>query len=179
MKNSSRQMVFGALLIACALVLPLAFHLFSQGAGILFSPIQLPVLVAAALLPLKYSLLVAVISPLLGAVLTGMPPLLPMAPLMAVENVAYVTVFSWLLQKKSNTYLALLVAMVTGRIVYALLAGVVFAAFLGRKGFVPVIAGVFVKSWPAMTLQLVVVPLFVRRTGRTGRKYYCDYDDRS
>ena len=163
--NSNRHLVLGALLIACALVLPMMFHVFSQGAGMLFSPMQLPVLVAAALLPLKYSVLVAVISPLLSAVLIGMPPLLPMAPLMAFEGSVYAIVFWLLLQKKLNVYPALLVTMVIGRLCYAVVAGIVLGALLGNAGFIAVLTGLFINSWPAMLLQLIVVPLFVKRIG--------------
>ena len=163
MNNNYRDMAIGALLIACALILPMVLHIFSQGAGVLFSPMQLPVMVAAAILPLKYALIVAVVSPLLSALLTGMPPLLPMAPLMAIENAVYVAAFGLLLQTKSNTYLALLVAMVVGRLVYALLSGLFLAAFFGGQGFIPIIVSIFVKGWPAMALQLVLVPLFVKR----------------
>ncbi|MFA6074919.1 MAG: ECF transporter S component [Negativicutes bacterium] len=163
MNKNYRDLVVGALLVACAVVLPMVFHIFSQGIGMLFSPMQLPVLISAAVLPIKYSVMVAVIAPLLSSVLTGMPPLLPIAPLMALENVVYVTVFWLLLQKKSNAYFALLVAMAAGRVVYAFISGALLVTFVGDSGFVPVIVGIFAKGWPAMVLQLVVVPLFVKR----------------
>ena len=166
MNNSYRDMVVGALLVAGAVVLPIVFHVFSQGAGMLFSPMQLPILISAAVLPIKYSVMVAVIAPLLSSLLTGMPPLMPMAPLMAVENVVYVSIFWLLLQKKSNAYLALLVAMIAGRVIYALISGAFLMAFFGDSGLVPALVGIFVKGWPAMVLQIIVVPLFVKRIER-------------
>lgn len=162
MKNSNlRHLTTGGLFIALAIVLPLVVHIFSQTAGISFSPLQLPVIISAIFLPIRYSLMVGVLAPLLSSLLTGMPPLLPMAPLMAVECAAYAAILRAMLYKSTNIYVALLASMVGGRLLYTLAAGLMFVGFAGKGGFLAVVLSTFINSWPAIVLQLIVVPLFV------------------
>ena len=46
----TKKMVYGGLLTAVGLVLPQAFHVFGQGAGMAFLPMHLPVMIAGILL---------------------------------------------------------------------------------------------------------------------------------
>ena len=54
------------------------FHL-AGGMGVVFLPMHLPVLLAGFFLGPRFGLLVGIITPLLSSLLTGMPPLLPLA----------------------------------------------------------------------------------------------------
>lgn len=84
----TKKMVYGGLLTAVGLVLPQAFHVFGQGAGMAFLPMHLPVMIAGILLGPCYGGLIGLIVPLVSSMLTGMPPV-PKLYFMLVELVAY------------------------------------------------------------------------------------------
>lgn len=93
MKKGKRQnrysgfdVLAGGLLIALALVFPVIFH--GLGLGSAFLPMFFPMMAAGFLITFPASVTVGVMSPLLSALLTGMPPFYPpLAFLMAAEGV--------------------------------------------------------------------------------------------
>lgn len=114
--SAARRLVANALFLALGLVLPILFHLIGAS-GAIFLPMHIPVLLCGLVLGWRSGLCVGVLTPLLSALLTGMPPLMPVAPMMAVELALYgvgggyfYTVRRWPL------LLSLLGAMVLGRI---------------------------------------------------------------
>lgn len=68
------KLAYGGLLVALGILLPQAFHIFGQNAGMIFLPIQIPVLFAGMLLGPYYGGLIGILVPLFSSVLTGMPP---------------------------------------------------------------------------------------------------------
>jgi len=74
-ENKSYQLLTGGLFLALALGLPLAFHLVGLGSS--FLPMFYPILLAGFLLDFQVAVLVGLLSPLLSAALTGMPPFYP------------------------------------------------------------------------------------------------------
>lgn len=155
----TKKIAVSALLIAFGLILPQVFHLFGQDAGKMLLPMHLPVMVAGLYLGPVFGLEVGVITPFLGLLLTGMPPM-PMAVFMMLELAAYGLV-SGLLSKKMNLYCSLLIAMVAGRAVYAG-ACVLANAALGTHmpAIIPILQS-YVEGLPGMIVQVVCVPLIV------------------
>lgn len=100
------KLAYGGLLVALGILLPQAFHIFGQNAGMIFLPIQIQVLFAGMLLGPYYGGLIGILVPLFSSVLTGMPPV-PKVYFMFVELMAYGIVTGWMI-KKTNVYASLL-----------------------------------------------------------------------
>ena len=164
----TKKIVISGLLIALNLILPQIFHLFGQQAGKILLSMHIGVLIAGLLLGSPWGIGVGVVTPLLGFLITGMPPM-PMTVFMVFELAAYGGTggfFVWLFRKWkwSNiaaVYVSLVISMLAGRLVYAvvlLAAGFIFPAEA------PAVATVFVSflsGLPGIAIQLVFVPLVV------------------
>ena len=122
-KQSTRKLVFAALLLALGLVLPFLTAQIPQ-VGSMLLPMHLPVLLCGFVCGWPYGLLVGAVTPLLRSMLFGMPPLYPTAVAMAFELAAYgllAGLFYKLLPKKPvYVYVALILAMLGGRAVWGL-----------------------------------------------------------
>lgn len=163
----TKNLILAAFCLALGLVLPSAFHVI--GAGPVFLPMHIPVLLCGMLCGWQYGLAVGFIVPLFSSVLTGMPPIFPTAPAMMLELGCYGFLTGALYQKLSkNLYLSLLLSMFGGRLV----SGIANAIFLGIAnrpyGFSAFISGAFITSLPGIVLQLVLVPLLVVSLQKTG-----------
>lgn len=156
----TKNLITTALCMALGLLLPSAFHLI--GAGTVFLPMHIPVLVCGMLCGWQYGAACGVIVPLLSSVLTGMPPIFPVAPAMMFELCAYGCLTGLFYRRfKFNIYLSLVLAMVGGRVV----SGIANAIFMGVAGnpygFSAFLSGAFVTALPGIVLQLVFVPILV------------------
>lgn len=156
-----------AVCIALCYVLPLAFHAF--GAGTVFLPMHIPVLLCGLICGWGYGTFCGVAGPVLSCVLSGMPSatgLVSMAP----ELCAYGLVSGLLLRfvRTKNTYvdlyIALVAAMLLGRVVGG--AAKVLFYFSGASGmtelsFSLLATTYFVQSLPGIAIQLVILPTLV------------------
>lgn len=149
----------GAVFIALGVVLPMAFHLV--GLGKTFLPMHIPVLLAGFLCTPGVAVAVGIITPLLSAVLTGMPPLSPPIALqMAVELPIYALIASFAYQKlNKGVLISLAAAMSGGRLVYGLTMWLMLPLF-GLEGIHPLypIGAGFISSLPGVIVQLVMIP---------------------
>ena len=148
-----------ALCIALGLALPQVFHMF--GAGTVFLPMHIPVLLCGFIVGGPYGLLCGLITPLISSILTGMPPLFPVGVGMMAELAAYGFLTGFLYKKTKNTYLSLIVAMLGGRVVSA----IVKVALMGFGGspFVlnAFLASAFITPWPGIIIQILLIPVLV------------------
>lgn len=166
--TKSLKMAYGGLLTALGILLPQAFHVFGQNAGMTFLPIHIPILFAGLLLGPSYGAIIGVLVPVLSSVLTGMPTV-PKLYFMFAELVVYGMTAGWMIRKK-NVYISLVTAMVCGRVCYgtALLAGIhllhMNAPFMNRAAFV----GGIVSGIPGMVIQIAVIPLLYLALKRGG-----------
>ncbi len=163
MKNNSiRDLILGGLFVALGIVLPIAFH--SIGAGPVFLPMHIPVLLAGFITGPAVGGFVGAVTPILSSLLTGMPPLMPPKAQMMVAELAVYGLLSGFAYriKKFHVVLSLIIAMFGGRVVYGVLAAYVLPLF----GFDPVpvfypITVGLVTSLPGIVIQLVLVPSIV------------------
>lgn len=119
--NLKQKLTLPALFLACGLLLPMVFHTFGM-AGKIFLPMHIPVLMAGLLLGWKQGLCIGFFTPILSSLLTGMPPLLPMAPVMAVELALYGATAGYLRRtQKLSPLFALIGALIMGRLGAALI----------------------------------------------------------
>lgn len=170
-KNAVRNLVLAGLFLALGLVLPfLTGQIPAIGQRLL--PMHLPVLLCGFVCGGPYGLLVGLLTPLLRSVIFGMPLLFPVAVVMAFELAAYgllAGVFYRLFPKKIGfTYLALLLAMIGGRVVWGVAAMILYG-FGGTPFTWPMfVAGAFVNALPGIVLQLVVIPPILLALDKAG-----------
>lgn len=167
MKESTRKetfkLVLAAMFVALGLVFPTIFHTFNM-AGPMFLPMHIPVLLCGLICGWKYGLLVGIVTPLLSSAMTGMPPMYPVGVTMMLELGTYGLV-TGLVAKKQNYIVALVVAMLAGRLV----SGLANVALLGvaKYGIKAFLTGSFVTALPGIILQLVLIPAVMLLLDRT------------
>ncbi len=184
-RNWIRGLVFGGLLIAIGIILPMLFHApGGQAAGKTFLPMHIPVLIGGLLLGPFYGAAIGAITPFINSVATGMPPPAVM-PFMVVELGVYGMVagffyhtlklnrFRFPLSLKegkapgkevTNTerffglYTSLILAMIAGRAVYAmalLVANRLFGMEKADPASVPIAIATGIIG---IIIQLVIIP---------------------
>jgi len=163
MMNSVKRMTLTAVCIAMCVVLPIAFHSIPN-AGSVFLPMHIPVLICGMICSWPYGLLCGLMGPLLSSVLTGMPPA-AMLPAMMVECGTYGMV-SGLVLKAVHTkstymdlYIALVVAMLAGRVVSGIAKALIFSPGMAMSAW---ITASFVTALPGIAIQLVFLPSVVQ-----------------
>lgn len=173
--SRSRWIAHSALYLALAVLLPIAFHLFGNAigygiAGRVFLPMHIPVLMAGFLVGPAAGVVVGMLAPSISHLLTQMPP--PYAvPLMSMELSIYGLVAGMAYQRlKLNIYIALLAAMIVGRIMYGLglfvLGLFMDLPYTAAKWFST--GGAIVSGLPGIALQLVLIPILVAAVKRKG-----------
>mgnify|MGYP000980195607 CR=1 FL=1 len=157
-----RNLILGGLFVALGIVVPIAFH--AIGAGPVFLPMHIPVLLAGFITGPAIGCLVGALTPILSSLLTGMPPLMPpKAQMMVVELAVYGLLSGFAYRtKKLHVVLSLLIAMFGGRVVYGILAAYVLPLFGFSQVpvFYPLTAGLM-TGLPGIVIQLLFVPFIV------------------
>ncbi|MCL2179423.1 MAG: hypothetical protein FWB81_08480 [Cystobacterineae bacterium] len=150
-------------LTVIGLLLPTLFH--AVGLGRVFLPMYLPILVGAFVLPLRWAVGVGVLTPLLSALLTGMPPWFPPIAVWMAMELGLMALTANLLGRKLPTPWALALSLLLGRCFYAAL---VFASarLLALPPGVVTVAS-WLSAWPGMLLAMLVVPTSVAALRRS------------
>ena len=167
MKKNSKllKMVLSALFLALAYVLPYLTGQIPE-VGSMLCPMHIPVLLCGFICGWPWGLAVGFIAPIMRSFLTGgFPPLFPTAVCMAFELAAYGAIAGLmhriLPRKKPYIYCSLLIAMVTGRLVW----GAAMFACMGISGgsftFAAFLAGAITNAIPGIVVQLVLIPIIV------------------
>ena len=160
--SRTRQLTYTALFLALALLLPVGFHALGI-AGRLFLPMHLPVLLAGFMIGPAGAVLVGLLAPVLSHLTTGMPPTYAV-PLMSLELPIY-GLFAGVAYRQLhlNVYVALIVAMVAGRIMFGLGLFVLgmFMELPYDAAFFFSSAGPIIAGLPGIAVQLLLVPPIV------------------
>lgn len=161
MRIPAKKLVLTAFFIALGLLLPQLAHLVYSAGNVLL-PMHLPVFLCGMVCGWPYGLLCGLVVPFLSSLLTGMPPLFPVAVAMALELSAYGAVSGFLYRRLCwNVYASLAVAMLAGRAVLGA-ANALFYGMSGKAyGLAAFLTGAFATALPGIVLQLVLVPLIV------------------
>ena len=113
---TTNNLVSIAFFIALGLVLPMIFHSFNMG-GKIFLPMHIPVLLGGLILGPLAGLIIGILTPILSSVITGMPPVFPMLPLMIVELGTYGFISGYLRKNKDmSIFQSLIISMIVGRL---------------------------------------------------------------
>ncbi len=161
----THQLVLAGVFVALGVLIPYVFHVTGVG-GAVFLPMHIPVLLGAVVLSPLLAALVGILSPVLSHLVTGMPPLapVPVMPLMVIELGVMGAIMSLLARRyQINLWLALIGAMVAGRIALGL--GVLVVAPMFGVDLEPLVYvwGGVVTGLPGIAMQLVVIPPLARR----------------
>ncbi len=167
--NQTRKITLTAIFIALCVVLPLAFHLVPN-AGTIFLPMHIPILLCGMLCGWQYGAACGLLGPLLSNLLTSMPALAYL-PIMMIECSIYGLISGLTLRHLHSgkiyldLYLALIAAMICGRIASGIAKAVLFAGGLTLRDWV--ISG-FVTSFPGILIQLALLPSIVYFLNKSG-----------
>lgn len=159
---NTKKTVYASVILALSIAIPAIFH-FTALPGNIFLPMHLPVLVGGLLLGPVYGLIVGMLAPILNFFLTNMPPV-PMLYIMIFELGAYGFFTGFLYKKSNRLFISLLASLVIGRIVAAIIVFILVQTMTGFDAN-PLVwfTGSFVKSFPGIAIQLILVPLIVSR----------------
>ena len=155
-----RRAVITAMCMAMCVVLPIAFHAIPN-AGSIISPIHIPVLLCGLIAGPVYGTLCGIIGPLLSSVITQMPSMAYLPPMM-VECAVYGFLAGLMIRcvrtkhLYADLYLSLLVAMIGGRLLAGAAKALIFAA--GAYSFKMWAMSYFVTSLPGIAIQLALIP---------------------
>ena len=163
-KTSVKKLILAALFLAMAMVLPFLTGQIPE-VGSMLCPMHIPALLCGFFCGWPWGLMVGFVAPLLRSVTFGMPPMFPVAICMAFELATYGAVAGALYQKlprkKSSIYVALLAAMVLGRLVW----GAAQFACLGLTGssfsLSAFWAGAVATAIPGIIVQIILIPVLV------------------
>lgn len=170
MNNNVRNLTLTACFLAVGLTLPSAFHVFGPSAGQSFLPMHIPVLLCGFICGSSYGALLGIITPLLSSALTGMPILVPTGVAMMFELMAYGWMSGYLL-KKLPIYPALLLTMLSGRVVSGI-ANMLLLSYLGKPYALEIfLTTSFVRALPGIVLQLLIIPLLVKVATKLQLRY--------
>lgn len=163
MMTDIKKIIITAALSALCVILPMAFHAVPN-AGVLISPMHIPAFIAGLTIGPFYGLVVGLLGPFLSSILTGMPAFSYM-PQMMIELASY-AFFSGLLMRLVHTYnymadlyISLLLSMIAGRIAAGVCRAVFFSS--GSYSFNAWLTSYFVSTWPAIIIQLAIIPTIV------------------
>ncbi|MFW6140074.1 MAG: ECF transporter S component [Acidobacteriota bacterium] len=161
MTYQGKDVILGGLFLALALVIPILFH--AVGLGSAFLPMFFPIIAAGFMIAPAVAVVVGVTSPLLSALLTGMPPFFPpIAFIMMAEGVVLAGIPSILYQKyRANLYLTLIATLAADRLVL-FLAVVAVSKWLNLPenvlGWASLIRGI-----PGIVLIMLIIPPLVKK----------------
>ena len=162
-----QKLTTGALFVAFGVFLPLVFH-FTGLSGAVFLPMHIPVLIAGLLLGGKAGFAVGILTPFISSMLTGMPPIMPTLPRMAVELSVYGLTVGYFYQSRNfSLLLSLLGAMLLGRV--ASLVTIYILVVVLDLGINPLIyvKAATVHAFPGIIAQLFLIPLIIKKLEST------------
>ena len=161
--NSVHRTVLAALFTALCVVLPVAMHIIPD-AGTVFLPMHIPVLMCGLICGVPYGFLCGLLGPALSCLLTGMPSMVVL-PAMMVECATYGAVAGLVLKflrtknLTADLYIALIAAMIAGRVVSGIAKALIFTPGITMTAWV---TASFVTALPGIAIQLLLIPQLVR-----------------
>ena len=157
----TKKMILSGLFIAMGLILPMIFRTVNLS-GSIFSPMHLPVMLGGFLLGPVYGAAIGFITPVLSSVLTGMPPLMPIMPTMALELLGYGFMTGLLFRKTKKIYISLILSIVFGRLCSMVGAFILSLTLAPQISPIPYVVSGVVNGLPGIAIQLIVIPALVK-----------------
>ena len=159
-----RRMIYAALYLALALVLPFVTGQIPE-IGRKLCPMHLPVLLCGFMCGFPYGAAVGFIAPVLRSALFSMPPMFPDAVAMTFELATYGGIAGLLHKllpsKALYTYLTLIIAMIAGRLVWGTVRLLLTLVDANEFTWGVFLARAVVEAIPGIILQIAVIPPLV------------------
>lgn len=170
MTYKTKDIIMASFFLALGLIIPYFFHLLGMSA-IIFLPMHLPVLLCGLVLGPRYGLIIGFITPLLGSILTGMPPVYPVAVAMAFELATYGCISGYLYKyKRLGIIPSLISAMLLGRAVSGIV-NYILITFGGNKFLLKMfLTTAFIKSILGIVIQLILIPIVIKSMKKTQKR---------
>ena len=166
------NLVVAGFCLAVALVLPIITGNIPT-VGKMLCPMHIPVLICGFLCGWKWGMGVGFIAPLLRSFIFGMPALYPNATGMMFELAVYGLVagllYEKLPKKPVNVYIALIVAMICGRVVWGIVRFAMFGLAGTEFSFSAFLSGAVLTAWPGIILHIILIPPIVIAAEKLGK----------
>lgn len=157
----SKKIVLSGLFVALGILIPMIFHTVNI-AGTVFLPMHIPVLLAGIIVGPIYGAAVGILCPILSSLLTGMPPMVPVMPIMAFELCGYGVISGLLHNKFKNVFVSLLGAMVGGRLIAIVGAYIVSLTIAPKISPIAYVVGGLAPAIPGMIIQIILIPVIYK-----------------
>jgi hypothetical protein len=164
MRNTKlRNIIFTALCIVIGLILAQVVKTIPiPYPGAVLLPMHIPVLICGFLCGWAYGALSGLMLPLIGFVLTGMPPIFPTGISMMLELAAYGALTAVLYRyTKGKVLISLIGAMIGGRAVMAAVNTILFSFTDSVYGWSLFISSAFFTALPGIIFQIILIPIIV------------------
>ncbi len=166
------NLTLSAMFIAIGIFLPFITSNIRE-IGNMLLPMHLPVMLCGLICGWQYGLAVGFSVPLLRSLFFGMPVIFPNAVGMAFELAAYgaiIAITYKLLRRKNliSVYISLLVAMISGRIIWGCTRVIMLGIWDAKFSFSMFITNAFVTAVPGVVLQFILIPILMLTLGRMG-----------
>jgi niacin transporter len=163
---SLRKLTISALFLALGVALPWAFHFFGM-AGRIFLPMHWAVVIGGCLLGPWWGALIGLLCPVMNFLVSGFPRF-PSLLLMTPEMLTYgllagLFVTRWGYKSYWQMMVALIPALIGGRLVYGIAAMVFGPLVLGINQPLVYIGGALASGIPGVLMMLVLIPALVTR----------------
>lgn len=150
----TNRMVLSALFLALGCLIPYVCGHAMGIPGNVLLPMHLSVFISGMILGPVTGLIIGLLTPLLSMMLTGMPQGTTLITMIVELGVyGYVSGFASHTSSKKNLYFTLLMAMIAGRMAYAIIL------FIGQDIFQIEASAIILKVWSAFTTGLMGVGL--------------------
>ncbi|MBQ1967065.1 MAG: ECF transporter S component [Clostridia bacterium] len=163
-QNNLKKLALASMFLALAFVMPFLTGQIPQ-IGSKLCPMHIPVILCGYVCGAPWGLVVGFVAPLLRSVTLGMPPLFPTAFAMAFELAVYGFVsgvlYHRLPKKKVNIYASLVVAMISGRLIWGIVQLCCVGFDISKFTLTAFWTGAVVNAIPGIIIQLVLIPILV------------------
>ena len=166
-KETSRKTVIAGFMLALGILLP---YFTSHGLifvpGKILLPMHIPVLLCGFYCGPLFGGLCGLVLPFLNSILTGMPVMYPNAVIMCFELMTYGCISGIIYRitgcsnRMLHVYTSLIAALIAGRAVYGIVAGLLLFANPALKNLS--VAAAVIDGIPGIVIQLVLIPQIVR-----------------
>lgn len=165
MNQKVKKMILAAFFLALGLILPMLTGQIPQ-IGKMLLPMHIPVLLCGFICGWRYGTFIGLILPILRFMLFGMPIIYPAGISMSFELAAYGFISGFIYTQFKHhdwkaIYCSLCVAMLGGRIIWALSQMILLNMNHEVFTLSMFLAGAFFQAIPGMMLQLILIPIIV------------------
>ncbi len=168
--NSTLKLVFSALFLAIAILLPTIISTNNQQLGRMFLPMHLPVMLSGFVCGTPYGIVVGFIAPILKFVLSGVPKI-NSAVAMAFELATYGGVcglfYKIFPQKIGFSYITLLISAFLGRVVNGVMNYLICTVQAKDFIFKEFISASVITGIPGILLQIAIIPPIILALKKT------------